>query len=608
MGDVEKGSSSRRDGGRTFGVAFRGLRWSPQAICGWLTCCGKKKKKMEWILSDITGYFAPGTLTALMGSSGSGKSSLLDILSKRKTQGTIEGDIFYDEQPLTGAFARDHVGYVEQSPSLIANLTAEELLLYTAALQRPASEDPSARKAEVARLMEKLGLLGRKDVVVGGALTKGLSGGETKRVTIAIGMIRDPAVLFLDEPTSGLDSATANGIMKLVKGIAEEGRTVASAIHSPTAYCFGLFDRLLLLSGGRVSFLGEASGAVAFLTRAGISADEDYTASEWLVEILARPETLGRIAEVYSGSDLCRGNAVRVERLLSSDPPEREGALEAKSATQPQRWSPLREITALFRYRTPRNFTDGAYLGARVGDKILFMLVIISLYYGKGTPKGGSDLASSASAFSTVVPSVLFMVTVLPAFGAAGYMPSLMMERPIFVRERADGNYRVPSYLVYKVLEEFVVTVPISLLFCVAVYYGVGMQGDLGLFWLIFLVTQNIGIVLAYLVAAFAPSVDSANAILPCYVTICLFFVGLLIPYSEIPVYWQWFSYITFLKYSWSALMLNEFQGNQPGMLSIFSLNKDDSKWAYFGYLCAFYPAFFLGALLIMSYSKYVKR
>merc|ERR1719261_1189953 len=103
--------------------------------------------------------------------------------------------------------------------------------------------------------------------------------------------------------------------MKLVKGIAEEGRTVASAIHSPTAYCFGLFDRLLLLSGGRVSFLGEASGAVAFLTRAGISADEDYTASEWLVEILARPETLGRIAEVYSGSDLCRGNAVRVEIL-----------------------------------------------------------------------------------------------------------------------------------------------------------------------------------------------------------------------------------------------------------------------------------------------------
>ena len=80
-------------------------------------------------------------------------------------------------------------------------------------------------------------------------------------------MLQLPPVLFADEPTSGLDSATANGIMKLVKGIAEEGRTVASAIHSPTAYCFGLFDRLLLLSGGRVSFLGEASGAVAFLTR-----------------------------------------------------------------------------------------------------------------------------------------------------------------------------------------------------------------------------------------------------------------------------------------------------------------------------------------------------
>ena len=132
---------------------------------------------------------------------------------------------------------------------------------------------------------------------------------------------------------------------------------------------------------------------------------------------------------------------------------------------------------------------------------------------------------------------------------------------------------------------------------------------SLGLFFLVFLITANIGIVLAYAIAAFAPTVDSANAILPCYVTLCLFFVGLLIPYGEIPVYWQWFSYITFLRYSWSALMLNEFQGQDIpfDVLGLFSVPQGN-KWAYFGYTCIFYPVFFLAAYAIMSFRKYIKR
>ena len=188
-------------------------------------------------------------------------------------------------------------------------------------------------------------------------------------------------------------------------------------------------------------------------------------------------------------------------------------------------------------------------------------------------------------------------------------MPSLMLERPIFVRERADGNYHVISYLLYKVLEEFIVTVPLSALFCVAIYYGVGMHGSMVLFWLTFLVMNNIGIVLAYLVASFAPSVDSANAILPCYVVICLFFVGLLIPYKEIPVWWSWFAWICPLRYAWSALMMNEFDENDPfNALAYFSVGDSSQKWNYFGYTCAFYPVFFLGTYVIMSFSKYVKR
>merc|ERR1712157_688584 len=340
-------------------------------------------------------------------------------------------------------------------------------------------------------------------------------------------------------------------IQKLVKNIAGGNRTVISSIHSPTAFCFGLFDNLLLLSSGNIAFFGKASEVEKFFSSVGFSRDLSYTASEWLVDLLTMSESLGDITEGYKTSAQAEHNTKYVERLLAeSQVPSAEvdssgDEMDLRKQQQLEvackKNSFLKELLALVKFRTPRNYTDGAYLGSRIGDKILFMVVV------------------------------------LPAFGAAGYMPSLMLERPIFVRERADGNYRVFSYLLYKILEEFLLTIPISLLFTVVIYYGVGLHGSLLLFWLTFLVTQNIGIVLAYLVAAFSPTVDSANAFLPCYVTLCLFFVGLLIPYDDIPIYWQWFSYITFLKYSWSALMINEYNAiDIPfDVLQVFSVPAD---------------------------------
>lgn len=595
--------SSGKDS-RPFTVTFKNLSWS----------LGKKDKRVQ-LIDNVTGFFEPCTLTALMGASGSGKSSLLDILSKRKTQGRIEGEVFYDEHRLSASFARQHIGYVEQSPALIGNLTCQELLLYTAALQRPSSESRDWQRGEIEKLMSLLGLLKRKDVLVGNELTKGLSGGETKRVSIALGMIREPMVLYLDEPTSGLDSATANEIMKLVKDIANDNRTVIASIHSPTTFCFGLFDNIFLLSSGKTAYFGKAKEVENFLESLGFCRDSKYTMSEWLVDLLAKRGSIEKTTEGYSKSSLASDNLQYVQQLLAKSQAPSLHLGSSLNCSKPRsgnlredKNSFLQELMALFKFRTPRNYTSGAYLGSRIGDKILFMLVIVSLYYGKGklSASGSMDYSSAMQ----VIPAVLFMVVVLPAFGAAGYMPSLMLERPIFVRERADGNYRVFSYLTYKVLEEFALTVPVSLLFSVAIYYGVGLHGNLLLFWLAFLVTQNIGIVLAYLVAAFSPTVDSANAFLPCYVTLCLFFVGLLIPYDDIPIYWQWFSYITFLKYSWSALMINEYNAiDIPfDVLEVFSVPADANKWAYLGYAALFYPAFFILSFLIMRFRKYVKR
>jgi ATP-binding cassette subfamily G (WHITE) protein 2 len=145
-----------------------------------------------------------------------------------------------------------------------------------------------------------LGLEACRAVRIGGAAARGVSGGQAKRVNIGIALIANPRVLFLDEPTSGLDSFTANEVMSTVRSLAAGGITVCATIHSPTAYAFGLFDRLLLLLGGRTAYFGAAGEAVLAHFRAvpGASAQAGLargeSQAEWIVDLTTRADREGR--------------------------------------------------------------------------------------------------------------------------------------------------------------------------------------------------------------------------------------------------------------------------------------------------------------------------
>jgi len=159
-------------------------------------------------------------MTALMGPSGSGKTTLLDLLAGRKTVGTTSGEITYGGQKASKSFLRRFTGYVEQVDTLLPILTVEEMLRYTADLKRPMKEAATVKALAVNELIKVLGLEVCRDVLIGNELSKGISGGQAKRVNIGIALITNPRVLFLDEPTSGLDSFTANEVISVVKSLA----------------------------------------------------------------------------------------------------------------------------------------------------------------------------------------------------------------------------------------------------------------------------------------------------------------------------------------------------------------------------------------------------
>ena len=174
----------------------------------------------------ITGTMDPGMMIALMGSSGAGKSTLMDVISKRKTQGAVEGLVLFDGHvPGGGEVSRD-TGYVEQRDSLWGFFSVTEMLLYTARLKMPDKYTLQQKTDRVFEVIDQLGLTKSKDTKIGGAMVRGVSGGEAKRISIAIGLLNNPRIMFFDEPTSGLDSAISLDVMSQVRTLADEGRTV----------------------------------------------------------------------------------------------------------------------------------------------------------------------------------------------------------------------------------------------------------------------------------------------------------------------------------------------------------------------------------------------
>jgi len=223
-----------------------------------------------------------------MGPSGSGKTTFLDVLAGRKTVGSITGGIHYGGLPASSSLIRRVTGYVEQFDTLVATLSCYEMLLYTAQLKRPRQESLASKQAAVEQLLTKLGLSCCSSTQIGSALKRGISGGQAKRLNIGIALITDPRVLFLDEPTSGLDSFTANEVMSVVSSlVARDGTTVATTIHSPSSFCFGLFNKLLVLVNGRMIYMGGAGDAAIDYFRKCCCARQPQVGdnlAEWILE------------------------------------------------------------------------------------------------------------------------------------------------------------------------------------------------------------------------------------------------------------------------------------------------------------------------------------
>lgn len=440
----------------------------------------------QTVLEGLTGYAEPGSFTALMGPSGSGKSTLLDALSSRLASNAfLSGSVLLNGRKRKLSFGT--AAYVTQDDNLIGTLTVRETISYSARLRLPDKMGRSEKRALVERTIIEMGLQDCADTVIGNWHLRGISGGEKRRVSIAVEILMRPRLLFLDEPTSGLDSASAFFVTQTLRALSRDGRTVIASIHQPSSEVFELFDQLYLLSGGKTVYFGQATEAYEFFSQAGfpcpalrnpsdhflrcVNSDFDkvkatlkgsmklrFEESNDPLEKITTAEAIRVLVDSYRSSQYCYAAREKVEEISKV-----KGTVLDSGGSQA---SFLMQAFTLTKRSFVNMSRDFGYYWLRLVIYIVVTVCIGTIYLNIGT--GYSSILARGSCASFVFGFVTFM--------SIGGFPSFVEDMKVFQRERLNGHYGVTAFVLSNTLSAMPFLILITFLAGTICYFMVGLH------------------------------------------------------------------------------------------------------------------------------------
>ncbi|XWS16406.1 hypothetical protein CRYUN_Cryun34aG0084600 [Craigia yunnanensis] len=513
------------------------------------------------LLKGVSGAFRPGVLTALMGVSGAGKTTLMDVLAGRKTGGYIDGNIAVSGFPKNQeTFARVS-GYCEQNDIHSPHVTVYESLLYSAWLRLPTEVDAETRKMFIEEVMELVELNPLRQSLVGLPGVNGLSTEQRKRLTIAVELVANPSIIFMDEPTSGLDARAAAIVMRTVRNTVDTGRTVVCTIHQPSIDIFEAFDELFLMKrGGQEIYVGPLGHHSKHLIKyfegiQGVSKIKDgYNPATWMLEVTSSAQELALgvdFADAYKNSELYRRNKALIEDLSKPAPGSKElyfptqysqpFLTQCKACLWKQNWS---------YWRNP------PYTAVRFLFTTVIALMFGTLFWDLGSKtKKVQDLSN---AMGSMYAAVLF----LGIQNSSSVQPVVAVERTVFYRERAAGMYSAMPYAVAQILIELPYIFVQSAVYGIIVYAMIGFEWTAAkFFWYLFFMYFTLLYFTFYgmMAVAVTPNYHIASIVSSAFYGIWNVFSGYIIPRPNIPVWWRWYYWICPVSWTLYGLFVSQF-------------------------------------------------
>ncbi|NWX47291.1 ABCG2 protein, partial [Steatornis caripensis] len=541
-------------------VSFHNIQYSVKQSSGFLC---KRKTVEKKILHNVYGIMKPG-LNAILGPTGSGKSSLLDVLAARKDPAGLSGEVLIDGIPQPPNF-KCISGYVVQDDVVMGTMTVRENLHFSAALRLPSSISVKEKEERVTQIISELGLSKVADAKVGTELIRGVSGGERKRTNIGMELITEPPVLFLDEPTTGLDASTANAVLILLKKLSRRGRTIIFSIHQPRYSIFKLFDSLTLLALGKVLYHGPAKQALEYFSSIGYECEPFNNPADFFLDVIngdstavaaskedRRPVDTGKednvdssvvdvLHQKYLNSSLYQSTKEALGKVElgwgSKQRASKQGHVitYANGFLTQLYWVSKRSLKNLI--RNPQASV------AQIAVTTILALVVGAIFFGVKLDQSGIQNRVGS----------LFFVTTNQCFSSVSAIELFIRDKKLFVHQYTSGYYRVSAYFLALMIGDLLPmrTAPAIIFSCIS-YWMIGYQAIAGRFFFYMLALVLVSYTATAMSLAISAGMDVV-AVANLLITICfvlmLIFSGLLVNLPSVMGWLNWLKYFSIPRY-----------------------------------------------------------